>query len=346
MKIAFFDSKPYDIESFEQKNSLFKHEMKFFESKLNKDTAPLAQGYDAVCAFVNDTVDGGVIQILADLNIKLLVMRCAGYNNVDLKAAYGKIHVLRVPAYSPYAVAEHALSLIMTLNRKTHKAYNRTKENNFTLKGLTGFDMRGKTIGIIGTGTIGRVMIGLLRGFGMNILAYDPYPNKQAEQELGFTYTSLEELFRQSDIISLHCPLTPETKYIIGPKAIDLMKPGVIVINTGRGGLIDSQALVEGLKSKRIGGAGLDVYEEEGEYFFEDLSTEGISDDTLARLLSFPNALITSHQAFLTREALANIAETTLENVQAFEKQRPLDNEVCYRCSEENCPRKTKGRCF
>ncbi|WP_028972783.1 2-hydroxyacid dehydrogenase [Spirochaeta cellobiosiphila] len=346
MKIAFFDSKPYDVESFINKNEAYGYTLKFFEPKLNPDTALLAKGYEAVCAFVNDTLDNQVLDILEQQGTKVLIMRCAGYNNVDLKSAHKRIHVLRVPAYSPYAVAEHALALIMTVNRKTHKAYIRTKESNFTLRGLTGFDMHGKTMGIIGTGKIGQVMIGLLKGFGMNIVAYDPYPNEQASQELGFTYKSLDELFQSADIISLHCPLTPETQYIIGAHAISQMKQGVIIINTGRGGLIDSKALVDGLKNRKIGAAGLDVYEEEGDYFFEDMSIEGITDDTLARLLSFPNVLITSHQAFLTHEALNNIAETSLDNVKAYLAGEKLVNEVCYRCSSPECAKDSTGRCF
>lgn len=345
MKIAFFDTKPYDRISFNELVSEYGFSIKYYEAKLNRDTVGLAKGYDAVCAFVNDTIDDEVLNALDDMGISLLVMRCAGYNNVDLKTAFNKVHVLRVPAYSPYAVAEHALALIMTLNRKTHKAYQRTRESNFSIVGLTGFDLHGKRAGIIGTGKIGRITIGILKGLGMDVVAYDAFPNHDAAKAEGFSYVGLDELYQTADVISLHCPLTPDTRHLINIDSIARMKDGVMIINTGRGGLIDTQALIEGLKNRHIGAAGLDVYEEEEEFFFEDLSESGISDDVLARLLSFPNVLVTSHQAFLTREALNNIAETTLKNIEDFAQGRNLKNEVCYRCGDQ-CQKDKAGKCF
>lgn len=345
-KIAFFDTKPYDRISFENANGKSRYKIKYFEPHLTPDTVSLAEGYDAVCAFVNDKIDKDVIEALDKMDIHLLVMRCAGYNNVDLSAAYRKVHVLRVPAYSPYAVAEHALALIMTLNRKTHKAYYRTRESNFSIAGLTGMDLYGKIAGVIGTGKIGRIMIGILKGLGMKVLAFDLYPNEKAAEEFDFSYTDLEILEAKSDLITLHCPLTPETQHIINSDAIERMKEGVMIVNTGRGGLIDTKALIKGLKKKKIGSAGLDVYEEEGEFFFEDLSETGIPDDVLARLLSFPNVLVTSHQAFLTHEALGSIADTTITNLDSYFEESRLENEVCYRCDKENCHRTREGRCF
>jgi D-lactate dehydrogenase len=346
IKVAFFDTKNYDRLSFDAGLPPEGVEIKYFEPKLSRDTLALANGFDAVCAFVNDDLSKDVLDGLVSFGIALVVMRCAGYNNVDLAAAYGRIHVLRVPAYSPHAVAEHALAMMLTLNRKTHKAYYRTRENNFSIDGLTGFDLHGKTAGVLGTGRIGLVMIGILKGLGMNVLAYDPFPRPDLAAEMGFTCAGLDELYGKADIISLHCPLTPETRHIIDRTAIGRMKDGVMIINTGRGGLIDAAALVEGLKSKKIGCAGLDVYEEEGDYFFKDLSAEGIRDDVLARLLSFPNVLVTSHQAFLTREALANIAETTFAIIRAFAAGGTLPNEICYRCDRKNCAKELTGRCF
>jgi len=346
MKIAFFDAKPYDRTSFDELLPAYDVEIKYFDSKLSRDTVSMARGFDAVCAFVNDDLGREVLDGLADFGIRLVVLRCAGYNNVDLEAAYGRIHVLRVPAYSPYAVAEHALALIMTLNRKTHKAYNRTRENNFSIDGLAGMDLHGKTAGIVGTGKIGLILVGILKGLGMNVLAYDAFPRPEEAARLGFSYAGLDEIYRLSDVISLHCPLTPETRHLLGREAIGKMKDGVMIVNTGRGGLIDSAALIEGLKKRKIGSAGLDVYEEEGDYFFEDFSGDGVRDDVLARLLSFPNVLVTSHQAFFTREALRNIAETTLDNARAFAEGGPLANEICYRCEKQDCSRKATGRCF
>ncbi len=326
MKIAFFDAKSYDIETFNEINEEFGYKIKYFDMKLDGDTASLAKGYDCVCAFVNDTIDSNVIEVLDSLGIRLVALRCAGYNNVDFNYALGKVHVVRVPAYSPYAVAEHALALIMALNRKTHKAYNRTRESNFNIAGLEGFDLRGKTVGVVGTGKIGRIFADICKGLGMEVIAYDKYPNEAS----GLKYMSLDEVFAESDIISLHCPLNDETHHLVNNDSIDKMKKGVMLINTSRGGLIDAEALVEGLKTAKIGYAGLDVYEEEGDYFFEDYSNEIIADDVLARLLSFPNVLVTSHQAFLTREALVNIATVTLNNIKEYENGQRLTNQIVY----------------
>lgn len=281
-----------------------------------------------VCIFVNDTADAAVIDAMADNGVKLLALRCAGFNNVDLTAAKGKLPVVRVPAYSPYAVAEYSLALMLSLNRKIHRAYWRTRDGNFSLNGMMGFDMHGKTIGIIGTGKIAKILIKILKGFGMHILAYDLYPDYKFAEEEGITYTTLDELYHRSDIISLHCPLTEETRYLINDQSIDKMKDGVMIINTGRGQLIHTNALIEGLKEKKISAAGLDVYEEEGDYFYEDKSDKIIDDDVLARLLSFNNVIVTSHQAFFTKEAMHNIAETTLQNIEDFRLNRPLVNEV------------------
>ncbi len=346
-RIAFFDAKPYDRRSFDLTNADFGYEITYFETKLTSVTVELASGFDAVCAFVNDTLDKPVVEYLAEHGTEIIALRCAGYNNVDFEAAFGKIHAVRVPAYSPYAVAEHATALILSLNRKIHKAYNRVREGNFAITGLVGFDMHGKTAGVIGTGAIGRSLISILRGFGMKVLAYDPFPNQDYAKANDVTYVELPELYRQSDIISLHCPLTPETKYMINATTIPTLKDGVVLINTGRGGLIDTKALINGLKSGKIGAAGLDVYEEESDYFFEDRSTEMIADDVLARLLTFPNVLITSHQAFLTEDALKNIADTTLNNLKNYFEDGRLTNEICYQC-ESPCPKnKTTGEpCF
>jgi D-lactate dehydrogenase len=342
-KIAFFDTKPYDREFFTPYSDEFS--FSFFEEKLNEHTVEKASGHHAVCVFVNDTVNKAVIDSLCDMGVEVVALRCAGYNNVDFSAAYNRIHIVRVPAYSPYAVAEHALALIMTLNRKTHRAYRQTREGNFSITGLMGFDMHGKTAGIIGTGAIGKKMISILQGFGMDICAYDPFPDTQYAQEAGIAYVSLFDLYEQSDIISLHCPLVEDTYHMINEEALSRMKHGVYIVNTSRGGLVDSEALIRHLKNGKIGAAALDVYEEESEYFFEDLSQEVISDDVLARLMFFPNVLITSHQAFFTREALTNIAKTTVGNLQDFFSGGWLKNEICYRCDKE-CRKKQKKRCF
>lgn len=327
-KIAFFGAKPYDIASFDKVNEKYNYDIRYYKGHLNPNNVVLTQDTDAVCIFVNDTADAAVIDAMVDNGVKLLALRCAGFNNVDLKAAKGKLPVVRVPAYSPYAVAEYSLALMLSLNRKIHRAYWRTRDGNFSLNGLMGFDMHGKTIGIIGTGKIAKILIRLLKGFGMRILAYDLYPDMKFAGEEGISYVSLDELYRESDIISLHCPLTDQTKYMIGKDSIDKMKEGVMIINTGRGQLINTNDLIEGLKEKKIAAAGLDVYEEEGEYFYEDKSDKIIDDDVLARLLSFNNVIVTSHQAFFTKEALHNIAETTLQNIEDFRCHRPLVNEV------------------
>ena len=324
-KIAFFGAKPYDIASFDKVNEKYNYDIKYFKGHLNPNNVVLTQGADAVCIFVNDTADVAVIDAMADNGVKLLALRCAGFNNVDLEAAKGKLPVVRVPAYSPYAVAEYSLALMLSLNRKIHRAYWRTRDGNFSLNGLMGFDMHGKTVGIIGTGKIAKILIRILKGLGMHILAYDVYPDYKFAEEEGITYTTLDELYKSSDIISLHCPLTEQTRYIIND---DSMKDGVMIVNTGRGQLIHTNALIEGLKEKKIAAAGLDVYEEEGDYFYEDKSDKIIDDDVLARLLSFNNVIVTSHQAFFTKEAMHNIAETTLQNIEDFRQNRPLVNEV------------------
>ena len=327
-KIAFFGAKPYDIASFDKVNEKYNYDIRYYKGHLNPNNVVLTQDTDVVCIFVNDTADAAVIDAMVDNGVKLLALRCAGFNNVDLKAAKGKLPVVRVPAYSPYAVAEYSLALMLSLNRKIHRASWRTRDGNFSLNGLMGFDMHGKTIGIIGTGKIAKILIRLLKGFGMRILAYDLYPDMKFAGEEGISYVSLDELYRESDIISLHCPLTDQTKYMIDKDSIDKMKEGVMIINTGRGQLINTNDLIEGLKEKKIAAAGLDVYEEEGEYFYEDKSDKIIDDDVLARLLSFNNVIVTSHQAFFTKEALHNIAETTLQNIEDFRCHRPLVNEV------------------
>lgn len=327
-RIAFFDTKSYDEESFNKINEKYNFEIKYFKGHLNRNNVILTKDADAVCIFVNDIADAEIIDALAENGVKLIALRCAGFNNVDISAAQGRIAVVRVPAYSPYAVAEHAVALMMALNRKTHRAYLRTRDGNFALNGLMGFDMHGKTAGIIGTGKIAKILIHILKGFGMNILAYDLYPDYNFARENDVVYTTMDELYHNSDIISLHCPLTDQTKYLINDYSISKMKDGVMIINTGRGQLIHTNALIEGLKNKKIGAAGLDVYEEESEYFYEDKSDKIIDDDVLARLLSFNNVIVTSHQAFFTQEALANIASTTLQNMQDFIDGKPLENEV------------------
>lgn len=330
-KIAFFGTKPYDEKSFTNVNEQYNFDIRYFKGHLNRNNILLAQGMDAVCIFVNDTADAYIVNQLAGYGVKLLALRCAGFNNVDLEAAKGKLTVVRVPAYSPYAVAEYALAMMLSLNRKIHRAYWRTRDGNFSLHGLMGFDMYGKTVGIIGTGKIAKILIKILNGLGMNILANDLYPDYKFAEENRITYVPLDELYEKSDIISLHCPLTEETQYLINHHSIRKMKDNVMIINTGRGQLINTNALIDGLKNKKIGSAGLDVYEEEGDYFYEDKSDKIIDDDVLARLLSFNNVIVTSHQAFFTREAMLNIAETTLQNIHNFMHQRPLLNEVAYK---------------
>ena len=344
IRVAFYDAKPYDRPSFEHYSSLHHMKIKFFETKLNEDTTDLAKGCDAVCVFVNDTVNAEVIEKLYELGVKIIALRSAGYNNVDVRAAYGKIHVVHVPAYSPYSVAEHAMALLLTSVRRIHKAYNRTREFNFSLNGLTGFDFHGKTVGVIGTGKIGRIFISICRGFGMNVIAYDPYPAADSD----IHYIPLEELFRESDIISLHCPLTDETRHIVNAEAISRMKKGVVLLNTSRGALVDAEALLEGIKERKIGAACLDVYEEEADIFFEDRSGHILNDDLLSRLISMPNVIVTSHQAFLTEEALNNIAETTVNNILSyFTNDGICDHELCYRCEQvEQCRHERTQRCF
>lgn len=322
-KIAFFDAKPYDKEWFDKINNN-KYEIIYYESRLRPESARLADGCIAVCAFVNDIINAKTIDALCDMGVKVLLMRCAGFNNIALSAAKGRLTILRVPAYSPYAVAEHAMGMILALNRKIPRAYIRTRDFNFSLVGLTGFDLHGKTAGVIGTGKIGQAFISICKGFGMEILAYDPYP---ADIE-GVKYVSADELFKQSDIISLHCPLTRETRYIIDDGAISLMKKSALIVNTSRGQLIDSEALLSALNDKRIGGAALDVYEEESGLFFEDNSDKIVTDEVLSMLVNRPNVLITSHQAFLTEEALRSIAQVTLGNLDDYLAGKELANAI------------------
>jgi D-lactate dehydrogenase len=328
MKVAVFSTKSYDRIFLEAANVDYGHELIFFEPRLNRETSILAAGFPAVCAFVNDQLDAAVLTTLARQGTRLIALRCAGFNNVDLASAQNLgLKVVRVPAYSPYAVAEHTVALILSLNRKIHRAYARVREGNFALDGLLGFDLYGKTVGIIGTGKIGAVVAKIMKGFGCHLLGYDPYPNSECKK-IGLRYVSLTELFVESDIITLHCPLTPETHHLIDTKALDQMKNGVILINTSRGAVIDTKAVINALKSGKIGYLGLDVYEEEADLFFEDLSNIVIQDDVFARLLTFPNVIITAHQAFFTREALEGIAKTTLANIADFEQGRPCPNEV------------------
>lgn len=344
MKIAFFDTKPYDKPSFDKYGKEYGIDFKYFETKLNEDTVELAHGYDGVCVFVNDTVNAAVIDRLEEMNVRMLALRCAGFNNVDMKHAFGRLHVFRVPAYSPYAVAEHTMALLLTSIRRIHKAYIRSRDFNFSLSGLTGFDLHGKTVGVIGTGKIGRVFVDICRGFGMNVLAFDKYPAEGLDNGDTIRYTDLEELFSKSDIISLHCPLTDETHHIIDEEAIEKCKKGVVILNTSRGALVDAQALLEGIKSRKIGAACLDVYEEESDLFFEDNSGHILDDDILARLISMPNVIVTSHQAFLTQEALENIAETTVRNLSVFSTTGQCENELCYRGgTAKDCK---DGKCF
>lgn len=328
MKLAFFDTKSYDVPGFDRYGIPAGVEIKYFEPNLNEDTVSLAASFDAVCVFVNDTVNASVVDALYSLGVKAIVLRCAGFNNVDIKACQGKLRVFRVPAYSPHAVAEHAMALLLTINRRTHKAYIRTRDFNFSLQGLAGFDLYGKTVGIIGTGKIGRVFADICKGFGMHILAYDKFP----AQGSGLNYVALPELFAKSDIISLHCPLTEETHHLINADSIAQMKKGVIIINTSRGSLIDTEDLISGIKERKVGAACLDVYEEEGDFFYEDFSGHIVEDDKLVRLISMPNVIVTSHQAFLTEEALDNIAATTVNNlVRFFQGDPDTSTEVCYK---------------
>lgn len=327
MKIAIFDTHKFEIPYFNKINHEYHHELNFIETPLNTNTVSMAGDAPCVCPFVNDKLDVEVLKKLKSQGVKLLALRSAGYNHVDLKTAHELgFKIVHVPEYSPYAVAEHAVGLILTLNRKFHKAYNRVREENFSLNGLVGFDLHGKTIGVVGTGKIGRVFARIMAGFGTQVLLYDKGPDQMFAESIGASYVRLDTLFRNADIISLHVPLTTETRYMINDLSIAEMKDHVMLINTGRGKLIDTNALVQALKKGKIGGAGLDVYEEEEGIFFEDYSETGISDDCLARLLTFPNVIITAHQAFLTQEALTNIVKETLSNVSLFEQGQPLNH--------------------
>ncbi len=329
MKIAVFSTKPYDKAFLTEVNKKHKHELSFFEARLTLETVRLANGFDCVCAFVNDSLAAEVLSILSGGGTRLIALRSAGFNHVNLKTAQDLgLSIARVPAYSPHAVAEHALALILALNRKIHRAFNRVREANFALDGLMGFDIHGKTIGVIGTGKIGQAFIEIVSGFGGKILAYDPYPNGALKAQL--SYVDLAELFAKSTIISLHCPLTPETHHIINKSSLAQMQDGTMLINTSRGALVDTTAVINALKSGKLGHLGLDVYEEEGDLFFEDLSNKVIQDDVFTRLLTFPNVIITGHQGFFTQEALLNIAETTLANVTAFESGQGEWFEVKY----------------
>lgn len=320
IKVAFFDAKPYEQDAFEQlKDENIK--IKYMEHKLNPETVDSAKGYDVVCAFVNDVLNKEVLDELNAIGVKMVAMRCAGYNNVELKEK-GDLKIVRVPAYSPYAVAEHAMALLQTLNRKTHRAWSRTREFNFSLNGLTGTDLHGKTMGVVGTGKIGRIFIDIARGYGMKVIASDPYPVD------GIDYVDMDTLFKESDFISLHCPLTPDSYHLVDEKRFAMMKPNAILVNTSRGALVDSIALYEALFQKRLRGAAMDVYEEEANYFFKDRSGEVMDDVTLQLLVSMPNVLMTAHQAFLTEEALSNIAETTMNNIRVFFEEGTLTNEV------------------
>jgi D-lactate dehydrogenase len=328
MRVAVFNTKTYDRAFLEAANGREGHELVFYEPRLTRETASLAGGFPAVCVFVNDQLDAPIIAALAEAGVKLIALRCAGFNNVDLAAAQRHgLTVARVPGYSPYAVAEHTVALLLALNRKIHRAHARVREGNFSLDGLLGFDINGRTVGIVGTGKIGLEVAKIMRGFGCRLLAYDPYPNPDCEA-IGVRYVPLAQLLSQSDIVTLHAPLTPDTCHLIDEKAVAQMKPGVVLINTSRGALVETQAVIDGLKSGQIGYLGLDVYEEEADLFFEDLSNQVIQDDLFSRLLTFPNVLITGHQAFFTRDALQNIAETTLANITAFEQGRPLANAI------------------
>ncbi len=323
MKISFYDTKPYDRIFFDKENEKYGYEIRYFETKLSKKTAVLSKGCTAAVAFVNDDIDKDAIDALNELGVELIAMRCAGYNNVDLKAAEGKIKVARVPVYSPYAVAEHAMAMLLTLNRRIHKAFLRTRDYNFSLNGLTGFDLHGKNAGVIGTGNIGSAFIDICKGFGMNVFAYDIFESNPKAQ-----YVSLDRIFSECDVISLHCPLTKDTYHIINDLSIAKMKSGVFIVNTSRGSLIDSSALLRGITNEKIGGACLDVYEEETEIFHEDFSDTTNKDRLLVQLISMPNVIVTSHQGFLTREALQKIAAVTLKNISDYSNKRTLENEV------------------
>ncbi len=328
VKILFYDTKPYDKKLFEDYNKNYGFEIKYLETKLNSETAPLAAGYDAVCIFVNDIADKETLETLKNCGVKLLVLRCAGFNNVDIQNLPEGLKVVRVPRYSPYAVAEHAVALLLSVDRKIYKSYQRTKKYNFTLNGLLGFDIHGKTIGVIGTGKIGKVFIQIMKGFGTEVLAYDVYQDKEAEKELGFRYVDLDELYAKSDIISLHCPLTKENENMINKESMAKMKDGVYIINTSRGKLINSDDLIKALSSEKIGGVGLDVFDDEGDFFLNDMSNSYYRSPELSILLSMPNVVITSHQAFFTKEALNKIGQVTMDNIKSFFETGECENFV------------------
>lgn len=327
IKIAFFDTKDYDRKLFDEYNKNYGYEITYFESILNAETAPLSKGFDVVCVFVHDKVDEKTIKILEENGVKLIALRCAGFNNVDIEHK-GNIRVVRVPQYSPYAVAEHAVALLLNLTRKLYKSYQRTRKYNFTLDGLLGFDIHGKTVGVIGTGRIGKVFIQIMKGFGTNVIAYDLYKDEAASREIGFEYVSLDELYEKSDIISLHCPLTPETQNIINGQSIRKMKDGVILINCSRGKLVDTNSLIKEMETGKIGGVGLDVYEDEEEFFLRDMTNSYKRDTNLSILLSMPNLIITSHQAFFTKEALDKIASDTFQNIKEVFDGTECKNEL------------------
>lgn len=333
MNVAFFSTKSYDRQSFNQYLTESSHTITYFEPKLDSNTVALAEGFDAICTFVNDHLDEKILSKLNTLEVKNIVLRCAGYNQVDLKKATELgFKICRVPAYSPEAVAEHALALLMTLSRKTHKAYNRVRENNYSLEGLIGFNVHGKTAGVVGTGSIGKAFCKIMLGMGCKVVAYDLSENEEL-QKLGVEYLPLDELLAQSEIISLHCPLTPDTFHLINQKTLSLMKDGVVIINTSRGALIETKAVIKALKSKKVGNLGIDVYEQEEDLFFQNRSEEILQDETIARLMTFPNVIITGHQAFLTNEALAQIAKTTLKNLDELSSAKALTNEVVWKDS-------------
>jgi D-lactate dehydrogenase len=328
MRVAVFSTKTYDRDYLDRFNTDSKHELVYFEAPLNVNTANLTQGFTGVCVFVNDKLDEPAVDAIAKNGVRAIILRCAGFNNVDLEAAKRNgIRILRVPAYSPEAVAEHAVALMLTLARKTHKAYNRVRENNFSLERLNGFNIYGKTVGVVGTGRIGIAFCRIMKGFGARLIAYDLYESEELKL-LGVEYRSLDDVMKLSDIISLHCPLNPDTRYLVNKHTIGEMKKGVMIINTSRGGLINTKDVLVGLKQGKIGYLGIDVYEQEEKLFFEDLSDTIVEDDIIARLMSFPNVLITSHQGFFTNEALEQIASTTISNIQAVETGRPTENEV------------------
>lgn len=328
IKIAFFDTKEYDRKLFDEYNKNYGYEITYLESKLNSETAPLAKGFDVVCIFVNDVVDEKTIEILKEAGVKLLALRCAGFNNVDIKKLGDELPAVRVPEYSPYAVAEHAVALLLSIDRKIYKAYQRTKKYNFTLNGLLGFDIHGKTVGVVGAGKIGRAFINIMNGFGTRILVYDKFQDENTAKEMNFEYVDLDTLYKESDVISLHCPLTDDNYKMINEESLNKMKDGVVLINTSRGKLIDTKSLIKKLKEGKIGGLGLDVYEDEEEFFLNDMSNSYVRDEELSILLTMPNVVVTSHQAFFTEEALNKIALDTCENIKEFFETGECKNRV------------------